>query len=318
MGSVLMRAHHEQPATRRVLAQLELLISQRLAGAVHGDYQGFFPGPGDEAGEGRLYVPGDDVRMIDWNLSARTTHTHVRDPIRDHELDVWLVVDLSASQSFGTRGGEKRELALFGAAAFGFAATWLANRIGAVLLVDGDSEVRPLRSGKIHLQATLHRIAQLNMRSARPERPVGRTDLRPALTQVGTVARRRGFIAVISDFLVEPGWANELHRLSQRHTVVAVELVDPLEMRLPAVGSLAVEDPETGSRLTVDTLDGQLRERYEEAARQQRERIAYIIRNAGAEHLQLRTDQDWIGQLVRFFQLRRHRQYGYRRSSWVV
>lgn len=312
-----MRAHHEEPATRRVLAQLELLISQRLAGAVHGDYQGFFPGPGNEAGEGRPYVPGDDVRLIDWNLTARTMHTHVRDPIRDHELDVWLVVDLSASQSFGTRGGEKRQLALFGAAAFGFAANWLANRVGAVLLVDGETEVRPLHSGKPHLQAVLHRIARINTRTARPDPPPGRTDLRPALTQVGTVAPRRGFVAVISDFLVEPGWANELHRLCQRHTVVAVELVDPLELRLPAVGALTVEDPETGTRMTVDTLDGGLRDRYEEAARQQRERIAYIIRNAGAEHLQLRTDQDWIGQLVRFFQLRRHRQFGYRRSSWV-
>ncbi|WP_406690769.1 DUF58 domain-containing protein [Saccharopolyspora sp. ID03-671] len=313
-----MRAHHEQPATRRVLAQLELLVNQRLAGAVHGDYQGLFPGPGNEAGEGRLYVPGDDVRLIDWNLTARTTHTHVRDPIRDHELDVWLVVDLSASQSFGTRGGEKRELALFGAAAFGFAAAWLANRIGAVLVVDDGTEVWPLRSGKIHLQAALHRIAQLNTRDARPDPPAGRTDLRPALTQVATVAPRRGFIAVLSDFLVEPGWYNELHRLCQRHTVVAVELVDPLEMRLPAVGSLVVEDPETGERLTVDTLDRGLRERYEEAARQQREGIARVLRNAGAEHLRLRTDEDWIGQLVRFFQLRRHRQFGYRRSSWVA
>lgn len=312
-----MRAHHEQPSTRRVLAQLELLVAQRLAGAVHGDYQGFFPGPGKEAGEGRPYVPGDDVRMIDWNLTARTMHTHVRDPIRDHELDVWLVVDLSASQSFGTRGGEKRELALLGAAAFGFAATWLANRVGAVLLVDGESEVRPLRSGKPHLQSILHRIARINTGSARPDPPAGRTDLRAALARVGTVAPRRGFVAVLSDFLVEPGWATDLHRLSQRHTVVAVELVDPLELRLPAVGSLVVEDPETGERLTVDTLDAALRQRYEEAAREQRERIAYVIRNAGAEHLQLRTDQDWIGQIVRFFQLRRHRQSGYRRSSWV-
>ncbi|RRO20679.1 DUF58 domain-containing protein [Saccharopolyspora rhizosphaerae] len=311
------RAHHEQPATRRVLAQLELLINQRLAGAVHGDYQGFFPGPGNEAGEGRPYVPGDDVRMIDWNLTARTLHTHVRDPIRDHELDVWIVVDLSASQSFGTRGGEKRELALFATAAFGFAATWLANRVGAVLLVDGETEVWPLRSGKTHLQAVLHRIATINTREPRPDPPGGRTDLSPALSQVGTVAPRRGFVAVISDFLVEPGWANDLHRLSQRHTVVAVELVDPLELRLPAVGSLVVEDPETGARLTVDTLDSALRERYEEAARHQRERIAHIIRNAGAEHLRLRTDEDWIGQLVQFFRLRKHRQTGYRRSSWV-
>ncbi len=303
-----MIRHHDEPHTRTLLRRFELLITRRLAGALHGEYQGLFPGPGSEAGESRPYVPGDDVRLIDWNLTARTTLPHVRDPIADHELDEWVVVDLSPSQGFGSQGGEKRDLALFAAAAFGYAANQLADRVAAVL-VGERVELVPPRSGEMHLLALLQKAADM----PRPQR-AGRTDLAPALARTGAYATHRGLVAVISDFLVEPGWDRELRRLVQRHTVVAVEVVDPLELSLPPVGQLVVRDPETGDTLVVDTSDADLRGRYREAAAQQRAQIQQSISRAGAEHLRLRTDQDWVGQMVRFFQQRRQRRYGYRRS----
>lgn len=303
---------HDEPATQQVLKRLELMVTGRLAGAVHGDYQGFFPGPGSDTGDGRLYEPGDDVRLIDWNLTARTTQLHVRDPIRDHELDVWLVVDLSGSQYFGTTTGEKRELAMFAAAAFGFAATRLANRVAAVLAFDDGVTVFPPRTGSGHLHAVLHTMAT----TMAAREPSGRTDLATTLASTGAYAVRRGFIAVISDFLLEPGWEPGLHQLAERHTVVAVETVDPRELELPAVGCIVVEDPETGEQLSVDTNDEGLRRRFQLAATSQRQAIAEEINKTGAEHLQLSTDDDWTGRMVHFLRTRRIRQQGYRRSTW--
>jgi uncharacterized protein (DUF58 family) len=307
-----MPTAHEHPTTRQVLACLELRINRCLAGAVHGDYQGIFPGPGSDTGEARVYVPGDDVRLIDWNLTARTNEPHVRDPIADHELDVWLVVDISASQAFGTAGGQKRDLALFAAAAFGFAAARQANRIGAVLAGGETTRLIPPRTGRHHLLSILHRVAEADPAAT----PTGRTDLAPALAHTAGYARRRGFIAVVSDFRLAPGWQTELHRLSQRHSIVAVEVTDPLEHDLPAVGRIVVEDPETGARLEVNTSDAALRARYRAHTRDDRDRLARAITQTGADHLVLHTGADWIGEVVRFFAQRRQRLAGYRRVPW--
>ncbi|MDV6013619.1 DUF58 domain-containing protein [Haloechinothrix sp. LS1_15] len=303
--------HPREPATRNALKRLELMVTRRLTGAVHGDIEGFFPGPGTETGDGRIYVPGDDVRLIDWNLTARTSEVHVRDPIHDHELDVWLVVDASPSQYFGTRIGEKRELAMFTAAAFGFAASRLANRVGGVLVFDGQTTVFPPRSGEAGLNALLHSIASSPRGS-----PAGRTDLAGPLASTAAYTVRRGFIAVISDFLLQPGWQAELHQLSQRHTVVAVEVVDPRELELVDIGSVLLEDPETGEQLCVDTSDSALRERYQQAAARRRRELAGSITRTGAEHLRVDTDADWIGQMVDFLRSRRLHQHGYRRAVW--
>ncbi|MDQ3946146.1 MAG: DUF58 domain-containing protein, partial [Actinomycetota bacterium] len=213
-----------------------------MAGLMQGDHLGLFPGPGTEAGECPLYVPGDDVRLMDWNVSARTTVPHVRDPIFDHELDVWLVADLSPSQSFGTAGRSKRDVVVSVAAGFGVPASRLANRVGAVVLdVDGVSHL-PARPGRRHLLAVLHRMV-----TAASGDGGGRTDLAPALGAVGRLARRRGVVVVISDFLVAPGWERPLARLAARHDVVAAEVLDRRELELPAVGLLSLADAETGS-----------------------------------------------------------------------
>jgi uncharacterized protein (DUF58 family) len=294
------------PGTQRLLRHLELTVTRRLSGMMQGDYQGLFPGPGTEAGECRLYVPGDDVRLMDWNVSARTTVPHVRDPIFDHELDLWLVADLSASQNFGTATRPKRDVVVSVAAAFGMPASRLANRVGAVVVdPDGVSQL-PARSGRHHLLAALHRMITVPGGDGG-----GRTDLVPALTTVNRLARRRGLVVVISDFLVAPGWQPLIGRLAARHDVVAAEILDPRELELPAVGLLTLEDPETGEVRLVDTGSARLRERFASGAADQRAAIGAALRRAGADHLVVRTDSDWVGEVVAFLVARRRRRRGY-------
>jgi uncharacterized protein (DUF58 family) len=293
--------------TRRLLRQVELTVTGRLAGLMQGDYLGLFPGPGSEAGECRLYVPGDDVRLMDWNVSARTTVPHVRDPIFDHELDVWLVADLSPSQSFGTAARPKRDVVVSVAAGFGVPASRLANRVGAVVLdVDGIFHL-PARPGRRHLLAVLHRMA-----NAASGDGGGRTDLAPALGDVGRLARRRGVVVVISDFLVAPGWERPLARLAARHDVVAAEVLDPRELELPAVGLLTLADPETGIVRVVDTASARLRQRFARGAAEQRVAIRAALRQAGVDHLVVRTDSDWVTEVISFLVARRRRRRGYR------
>jgi uncharacterized protein (DUF58 family) len=300
-------AAHSNEAARRLLRRVELTVTRRLAGLMQGDYLGLFPGPGTEAGECRLYIPGDDVRLMDWNVSARTTVAHVRDLVFDHELDVWLLADLSPSQSFGTAARPKRDVVVSVAAGFGVPASRLANRVGAVVLdVDGVAAM-PARAGRRHLLAVLHRMV-----SAATADGGGRTDLAPALGTVGRLARRRGVVVVISDFLVAPGWERPLARLTARHDVVAAEVVDPREMELPAVGLLTLADPETGAVRLVDTSSARLRERFARGAAEQRAAIRATLARLGADHLVVRTDADWVAEVIAFLVARRRRRQGYK------
>jgi uncharacterized protein (DUF58 family) len=249
---------HRDPAAGRILQHVELTVGRHLDGVVHGDYQSIFPGPGTEAGESRLYVVGDDVRLIDWNVTARTTFPHVRDPVADHELDVWLLADVSASQHFGTARSEKRDVVVAAAAAFGIPATRLANRVGALVLTATDSRAVPARPGRNHLLAVLSRLV-----SAGGPDGGGRTDLAAGMARLG---RRRGVVVVISDVLVTPDWPAALGRLGTRHDLIAVEVLDPRELELPSVGILTLVDPETGATRIVDTSRGRIRARYATAA----------------------------------------------------
>ncbi|MBW3580000.1 MAG: DUF58 domain-containing protein [Actinobacteria bacterium] len=288
--------------TSELLRRLEVVITRRLDGVLQGDYRGVLPGPGSEAGEARVYQPGDDVRLIDWNVTARTGAAHVRMPIADRELSTWAVVDLSASLDFGTASCEKRDLAVAAVAAFGHLTARGGNRFGVVLVQSASAVSMPARSGRHHLLATLHRVA-----AAPRGDGGGPTDLGAALRLCGRVARRRGLVVVVSDFVGLPGWERPLRSLTARHDVVAVEVLDPRELELPDVGMLALVDPETGQRLEVQTANPKLRARYAEAAAGQREEHRRALRAAGADHLVLRTDRDWLGDLVGFVDRRRRR-----------
>jgi len=297
-------------SAREVLRRLELTITRKLDGLLQGDYRGLIPGHGSEPGEARPYVAGDDVRRIDWNVTARTRVPHVRVTIADRELETWILVDQSPSLDFGTTAMEKRDLALAATAAVGFLTAKVGNRLGAVI-VDGHNITQlPARQGRTHLMGVLHRVQQAprlgTVDSAIAESSRG--NLASGIRRLAGPGHRRGLAVVISDLLGPQTWQSELRRLSVLHDVLVVEIIDPRELELPDVGLLTLIDPESGHVREVNTRDRKLRERYADAARAQRTQNARTIRECGADHLVLRTDADWLLDIVRFVTLRRKRQ----------
>jgi uncharacterized protein (DUF58 family) len=293
-----------------VLRQLDILITRRLDGLLQGDYHGLLPGPGSEPGEGREYRPGDDVRRMDWNLTARTTVPHVRDLIADRELETWAVVDCSASLMFGTALCEKRDLAVAATAAVAFLTARTGNRMGAVMVWPGGHVRVPARSGRQAMLALLHTLVT----RPRTEDGTGSTDLAAAIELMLRPPRRRGLAVVVSDFLSGSGdraWEKPLRALATRHQVMAVEVVDPRELELPNVGYLTLVDPETGQLREVQTAKPSLRARYAEAAAAERAENAASIRRAGAQHLVLRTDRDWLRDIVEFVVTAKRRGAGF-------
>ncbi|GAB4104323.1 DUF58 domain-containing protein [Micromonospora taraxaci] len=302
-----------------VLSRLQLLVTRKLDGLLQGDYAGLLPGPGSEAGESREYRPGDDVRRMDWPVTARTTTPHVRRTVADRELETWLALDLSASLDFGTGQWLKREVVVAAAAAITHLTVRGGNRIGAVIGTGGGAPVParrwrgapppagpgvltrlPARSGRKEAQGLLRTVAGTTIQP-------GRGDLGALIEMLNRPPRRRGVVVVVSDFLAPPEqWARPLRKLRVRHDVLAIEVVDPRELELPDVGVLPVVDPESGELHEVQTADPRLRQRYADAAAAQRATIAAALRGAGAAHLRLRTDRDWLLDMVRFVAAQRH------------
>ena len=285
--------------------RLHLEVGRRLDGLLQGDHAGLLPGPGSEPAEARRYHAGDDVRRIDWAVTARTLDTHVRDAVSERELETTLVVDLSGSMSFGTVHWEKRELAISVAAAFAHLAQGPGDRAGAVVVsADGLRRVPP-RSGRSSTLALLHVLLET------PRSEAGGPGLAEALRAVVDPPRRRGLVVVVSDLLepaapgTAPGWVAPLRRLAQRHDVVVAEVVDPRELELPDVGVLRLVDPESGRELEVHTGSRRLRERYAAAAAARRTQHAADVRSAGAEHVVVRTDRDWLRDLAAHLSRRR-------------
>ncbi|MCO8276382.1 DUF58 domain-containing protein [Actinoplanes sp. TRM 88003] len=300
-----------------VLSRLQLLVTRKLDGLLQGDYAGLLPGPGSEAGESREYRPGDDVRRMDWPVTARTTLPHVRRTVADRELETWMAIDLSASLDFGTALHLKRDLVLAAATAMAHLTVRGGNRIGAVVGTGSGAASKkrrrsaepppatpvvrlPARPGRKEAQGLLRAIAGTQIRP-------GRTDLGALIDMLNRPPRRRGVAVVISDFMAPvDGWSRPVRKLGVRHDVLAIEVVDPRELELPDVGVLTLADPETGELHEVQTSDAKLRHRYAEAAAEQRGAIAGALRAAGAAHLRLRTDTDWLLDIVRFVAAQRH------------
>jgi uncharacterized protein (DUF58 family) len=293
-------------SSEALLRRLELTVRNRLDGLLQGNYIGLVPGPGAEAGESRQYVPGDDVRRMDWPVTARTTIPHVRRTIADRELETWLVVDLSPSMDFGTGLTEKRELVLAAITSVVHLTVRGGNRVGAVVSNGREMYRIPALGGRNHARHLVRRIA-----ATRRVESTGGPDLVTMLESLRRPPRRRGMVAVISDYLdnlpagSEPRWEHPLRALSERHQLLGIEVLDPRELELPAAGLVTFVDPETGRELEVQTNSSAVRQNYAAAARAQRERIAVALRHAGAAHLQLRTDRDWINDVVRFVITRR-------------
>lgn len=295
----MQRGQIDDPKLSAALRTLELTVKRKLDGVLHGDHLGLIPGPGSEPGESREYQPGDDVRRMDWAVTARTTHPHVRQMIADRELETWLVVDMSASLDFGTTVCEKRDLAVAAAAAITFLNSGGGNRLGAIVSTGANITRVPARSGRLHEQTLLRTIATT------PRAPVGvRGDLATAIDALRRPERRRGMAVIISDFLGPINWMRPLRAVAARHEVLAIEVLDPRDVELPDIGDVVLQDAETGVTREF-TIDAQLRDDFAKAAAAHRADVARTIRSCGAPVMTLRTDRDWIADIVRFVESRR-------------
>ncbi|HEX7305265.1 DUF58 domain-containing protein [Lentzea sp.] len=286
------------------LRMLELDVRRRLDGLLQGNHLGLVPGPGTEPGEARTYQPGDDVRRMDWAVTARTTIPHIRETVADRELETWLAIDLSPSLDFGTAACEKRDLVIAATAAVAHLTRGGGNRIGAAVSTGAENVRIPARGGLAHARGMIRKIAEID------RAPEGtRGDLAALLEQLRRPPRRRGLIVVLSDFLGGMEWQRPLRALSARHDIVAIEIVDPRDVDLPEVGTVVLSDPETGRQREV-TASALLRKEFNAAAAEHRGEVAAGLRRAGAGHLVLRTDSDWIADTVRFVVARKRRWSG--------
>ncbi|HEY6742821.1 MAG TPA: DUF58 domain-containing protein [Lapillicoccus sp.] len=319
----------DQAATltpERLLRQLEWRVVRRLDGRLQGDYRSLFRGSGLDFTNLREYEPGDDLRHIEWNVTARMDTPYVREYVEDREVTAWLLLDHSASMGFGPVDRQKDLVLAEVATTLALVLTRRGNRIGMVLFDQDVERVLPARSGRDQvLQIADMLLDRRHTRAAATEPPAavsrrgrraraaqgqGRhvTDLGAMLNRSAGMIRRRSLVVVVSDFISEPGWEQALARLARRHEVVALQVTDPREDELPDVGSMYVEDTETGEQIFVDTSDGGFRARLKRAADERRAAIEEATRSAGVDLHQIRTDEDLVRSLLRISALRRSRR----------
>ncbi len=295
----LESGHLEDPKLAAALRTLELTVRHRLDGLLQGNHLGLVPGPGSEPGDARVYQPGDDVRQMDWSVTARTTEPHIRQSVADRELETWVVLDLSPSLDFGTAACEKRDLAVAAVSAIAHLTSGGGNRIGAIVSTGAHTTRIPARGGAVHSQTMLRTIATT------PRAPDGtRGDLTEAMELLRRPPRRRGMAVVVSDFLGEITWERSLRGLSARHDLLAVEVLDPRDLELPDVGRVVLSDPES-TRVREVSTTARLRKEFSAAAHAHREDVNAALRRCGAPRLSLRTDSDWIADIVRFVAARK-------------
>lgn len=291
---------HPAPLTpERVLRRLEWRVVRRLDGRLQGDYRTLFRGEGIDFHDLREYEPGDDLRHIDWNVTARMDSPFVRQYTEDREATAWLLLDRSASMAFGPVERQKDLVLVEVALTVAQVLARGGNRVGAILFDNEVERTIPPGQGRRQVLRIAHHLLQ-------PPRPArGTTDLSVLLRAASGVARRRSLVVVLSDFISAPGWASSLALLTRRHDVVAVQVLDPRESELPSAGMVYVEDAETGEQIFVDTDDPGFQHRLREAARERQEELTALVRSAGTELHTVATDEDLVRALARISQLRR-------------
>jgi uncharacterized protein (DUF58 family) len=277
-----------------LLRALDVTIGRRVAGLLAGDYRSALVGEGSELALIRPYVPGDDVRRIDWNVMARTREPHVRVDLAERVLATWLVLDASASMQFGTATRRKADVSEGVAIALGHVATRRGNRLGVATFGAASQRALPPRQGRVALLGLLATLRE------QADEASGAGSLAEGLRRAGALARQRSLLAIVSDFRGPLDWRRQLLQLAARHDVVAVEIRDPREQELPNLGELWLVDPETGRQLRVNTRSARLRARFAAAAAEERRSVAEAIRSAGARHLVLTTEGDWLRELALF------------------
>lgn len=285
-----------------LLRRIEWTVLRRLDGLLQGDYRTLFRGTGMDLADLREYQFHDDVRHIDWNVTARLQQPHVRVFTEDREMSAWFLLDLSPSMDFGSSDQRKRHVLTNFVAVVARLLTRHGNRVGALLYGSGVDTALPARSGRPHVLHLLHTLR------SRPEAPIaGPTRLHELLASAANLVRRRSTVFVVSDFITEAGWEAPLGQLVQRHDVVAVRLLDPLELELPDLGLIPIMDAETGEQLLVDTHDAGFRKRFARIAAQREADLRQTLGNAGVDTLEISTDDDLADAIMRFTDLRKQR-----------
>jgi uncharacterized protein (DUF58 family) len=296
----------DRPATltpEGLLRRLEWRVVRRLDGRLQGDYRTLFRGTGVDFTDLREYAPGDDLRHIDWNVTARMDTPYVREYVEDREVTAWLLLDRSASMGFGPVHRQKSLVLAEVATTLAHVLARGGNRVGAVLL-DGGLQTIPPGHGRNQVL----RISQALLRPPTPSTRHDVTDLGVLLRAGSGLARRRSLVVVVSDFITQPGWERHLSLLTRRHDVVAISVSDPRESELPSVGMVYVEDAETGEQIFVDTDDPAFQKRLRAAADARQAAVHAAVRKAGVDLFTVATDEDLVRALARVAELRRRRR----------
>lgn len=297
-----------EPSADALLKHLEWTVIRRLDGLLQGDYRTLMRGAGLDLADLREYQHHDDVRHIDWNVTARLQQPYVRQFTEDRELAAWFLLDLSASVDFGSGETTKRRVAREFVGVLARLLTRHGNRVGALLYGTDVDTLVPARAGRLHVLEILQRMQR------RPEETApGATRLRDLLIAAQGAVRRRSTIFVVSDFVSEPGWETALAQLAMRHDVTAVRLSDPLERELPDLGLITMRDAETGEQIVVDTHDRGFRERFAKASEKRETALLGALARAGVDTLELGTGDDLLNAMLRFTELRKQRA---RLANW--
>jgi uncharacterized protein (DUF58 family) len=293
------------PTPERILQRLDWQVIRRLDGLLQGDYRSLFYGYGIDFADLREYQPEDDIRYIDWNVTARMDTPYVRQYVEDREITAWFLLDLSPSVDFGTGEGAnlKRTMLIDFVTTFARLLTRHGNRVGAIFYGSKIEKTIPAGGGRLQvLRITNDLLKQPYL----PRAPF--TSLTPLIEGALHTLRQRSLVFLVSDFISEPGWERPLSMLNQKHEVLAVRLWDPSEVELPDVGLIVMEDAETGEQLYVDTHDRRFRQRFEEAARQREAALNQTLKRAGVDVLSLSTQDDLVRSIVQFAMLRQQRK----------
>ena len=292
----------QKESSEQLLRRLEWTVLRRLDGLLQGDYRTLLRGTGMDLADLREYQHHDDVRHIDWNVTARLQQPHVRVFTEDREMSAWFLLDLSPSMDFGSGDQRKRQLSNEFVAVLARMLTRHGNRVGALLYGSGVDTVIPARGGRHHVLQLLHTL-QIRPDAAQ----AGPTRLHELLESAARSVRRRSTLFVVSDFISEAGWERPLGMLAQRHEVVAVRLLDPMELDLPDLGLIPITDLETGEQLLVDTHNKDFRQRFARIAAQRESDLRKSLSRAGVDALELTTDGNLVEALMRFTDLRKRR-----------
>jgi len=287
----------------RILQRLDWQVIRRLDGLLQGDYRSLFYGYGVDFADLREYQPEDDIRYIDWNVTARMSTPYIRQYMEDREITAWFLLDLSPSVDFGTAQTLKRTMLVDFVATLARLLTRHGNRVGAIFYGSRVERLIPARGGRIHV---LRLINDLLRQPPLPRAPF--TNLTPLLEGGLNAIKRRSLVFVISDFISAPGWERPLSLLNRRHEVLAIRVWDPREAELPDIGPIVMEDAETGEQLYVDTHDKRFRAQFAAAARRREAALSEAFKCAGVDMLSLSTEEDLVRAIVRFAKLRQQRR----------